>query len=169
MQVHLSLQGPRSRTEMRSLVRWLRSRKGELSDKGIAFDPGGPAPPDGAMGPAFEVIEFVFNAVAQYGALAVALASWRRAHSPAEGADSKVVLECDGVVVTLSGAEAADPEAVAQKIRELRDLREAEADAPDSRDAPDSEEEPGAPHGEDGTATPGEEEGGGEEGDGREA
>ncbi|QUX31126.1 hypothetical protein KGD83_11905 [Nocardiopsis akebiae] len=123
MNVQLSVHGPTSDAEFRSLYRWLRGEGGNLRAAGITMEHTGGTPdePD-VMGGAFEVVQFVCDFGAQYGALAVAIASWRRAHP----ARSSFTLERNGVKITLTEAELDDLPAVLRALEELRDADEPE-------------------------------------------
>ncbi|HLU98331.1 MAG TPA: hypothetical protein VKZ89_15950 [Thermobifida alba] len=133
MNIDLSMQGPNSGTESRSLYRWLQRKSPELHAEGVRLAPaGGSRPRPGEMGTAFEIVQFVFDNVAQYGALALAIASWRRAHH----ARCTVRLERDGVKITLTGAELDDAEAVARAFERLARAPDTAGNAPE----PDGEE-----------------------------
>ncbi len=131
MKIDLSMQGPSSGTESRSLYRWLQEKTRELHAEGVSLAPaGGPDPLPGQMGTVFEIVQFVFDNVAQYGALAVAIASWRRAHH----SRCSVQLERDGVKITLTEAELDDAEAIARAFERLAGASgtDAEERRPDS-------------------------------------
>lgn len=121
VQIRMLVHGPESDVEFRSLYRWLQRREGEsLREAGITMSEPGSPPEQDEMGGAFEVVQFVFEAVAQYGTLAVAIATWRRAHAPR----SAVVFEREGVKISLDQARLLEEEAVRQALRELLDVRE---------------------------------------------
>ncbi|WP_159942106.1 MULTISPECIES: hypothetical protein [unclassified Nocardiopsis] len=116
MNVLLSVHGPNSDAEFRSLYQWLRGEERELRSGGITMVRGGGRPEEpGTMGGAFEVVQFLFEMGAQYGALALAIASWRQAHP----ARSSITLERDGLRITLTNVEIEDVAVVLRALEEL--------------------------------------------------
>jgi len=138
--VRMSVQGPHSAVEFRSLYRWLRHEGGELRAAGIRMGDPGSLPGPGEMGGTLEVVQFAFEAVAQYGALAVAIASWRKAHEPR----SALVFERNGLKVSLDEAQLLEDESVRRVLQELMaaQVREDER-GEDSRDGEVDQSEPG--------------------------
>jgi hypothetical protein len=117
----MRVNGPQGDVEFRSLYRWLQRQEGErLRQAGITMSEPGSPPEHDEMGGAFEVVKFVFETVAQYGALAVAIAAWRRNHAPR----SAVVFEREGVRISLDQARLLEEAAVRQALRELLDVPE---------------------------------------------
>lgn len=116
MQIRLLVHGPGSDVEFRSLYRWLRHQEGgTLREAGITMSEPGSLPARDEMGGAFEVVQFVFENAPQYGALAVAIASWRRAHAPR----SAMTFERDGLRISLDEARLLEEEGVRKALRDL--------------------------------------------------
>lgn len=116
MNVQLSVHGPNNITELTSLHRWLKAKGGELRTAGITMEQTVETPqrPD-TMGGTFEIVQFAFDAVAQYGALAIAIASWRRAYP----SRCSFTLERGDTKITLTEVELRDMSTVLRALEEL--------------------------------------------------
>ncbi|MEU0987851.1 hypothetical protein [Streptomyces sp. NPDC005953] len=115
MNIDLVVENP-SR-EFRSLRAWLRRADAELRSAGIVITDLRTAPGPEDMGGGLDTVRFVCDTVAQYGALAVAVAAWRDAHA----ARTSVTFRRGGITVTLTAADLRDQEMIRRALEQLHD------------------------------------------------
>ncbi|MCR3730621.1 hypothetical protein FHS35_007512 [Streptomyces umbrinus] len=115
MEIRITMGGTRHDTERRSLYKWLRDERELRGVVEVAMVGSGPEEPDtDTMGAGFEAIAVVLDTALQLGSLAVAIAAWRHGHAPR----STMVIERDGVKITLPDGRLDDAEAL---LRALED------------------------------------------------
>ena len=132
MNVQMIVEGPRNTVEFRSLYRWLRNEGEELRAAGITMGAPGSPPGPHEMGGAFEIVQFAFDTVAQYGALALAIVSWRKAHAPR----SALIFERNGVRVSLEEAQLLEEESVRRALQEVLGAQEPRDEGDEDSETP---------------------------------
>ncbi|MFE0102550.1 hypothetical protein [Streptomyces sp. NPDC059009] len=147
MYVRLSVHGPdptQQALEFRSLSRWLTEQGGELRGTGITVKDVGDEPAPGEMGGTFEVLRLLAEHGPNWGALAVAVISWRDARAArgalrvareGSGEDSATDEDSAADGIMLSAADLRDPDALRRALERLEELAREGADTPPEGDA----------------------------------
>ncbi|MGH4028811.1 effector-associated constant component EACC1 [Actinomycetota bacterium Odt1-20B] len=139
MYVRLSVHGPdptQQALEFRSLCRWLTD-DGGLRGTGITVKEVGDEPAPGEMGGTFEVLRLLAEHGPNWGALAVAVVSWRDARA-ARGALRVAREDSDTDSVTLTAADLRDPDALRRALERLEELAREERAGRERREGEDT-------------------------------